>query len=229
MPEPKPKAKRQTKAQRRAQKRAEIEAILAPLGYSLDDIIPPKKSLSTSGGNDCIQTPKSLALAVVRHFQPWGTILDPASGEGAFALAFDAYNIECGGSPPRLSRIDTMEILQGTDFLKIPEEDTRRWNWSITNPPWSLFREFNRQAMRRVENIVWIDKMNAFGFTGRIRDLEAAGYAIREYALIDQPPPPWPSMGLQLAAIHLSKTRPGETLGAPKITRIDWKPEAPAK
>jgi hypothetical protein len=228
MPEPKPKAKRQTKAQRRAQKRAEIEAILAPLGYSLDDIIPPKKSLSTSSGNDCIQTPDSLALAVVRHFHPWGRVLEPCAGEGAFLRAFTAYNAEFGTDAP-ITRIDSFEKTQGSDFLTIPDDDSRRWNWSITNPPWSLFREFNRQAMRRVENIVWIDKMNAFGFTGRIRDLEAAGYAIREYALIDQPPPPWPSMGLQLAAIHLSKTRPGETLGAPKITRIDWKPEAPAK
>lgn len=224
-----PKAKRLTKKQRIAQKRAEIEAILAPLGYSLDDIIPPKKSLSTSGGNDCIQTPQSLALAVVRHFQPWGTICDPCAGDGNFLFAFDAYNIECAAVPPRLSRIDSMEIKQGTDFLNLAPDDARRWNWIITNPPWSQLREFNKQAMRRAENIVWIDKMNAFGFTGRLRDLEAAGYAIREYALIDQPPPPWPSMGLQLAAIHLSKTRPGETLGAPKITRIDWKPEAPAK
>lgn len=219
---------KETKKARIARLRLEIEAIIAPLGYNLADIIPPKKSLSTSGGNDCVQTPDSLALAVVRHFQPFGTILEPCAGGMAFLRAFDAYNDETG-SPPRLTRIDAMEIKDGTDFLAIPPEDARQWNWSITNPPWSLFREFNRQAMRRVENIVWIDKMNAFGFTGRIKDLEAAGYAIREYALIDQPPPPWPSMGLQLAAIRLSRTRAGEKLGAPKITRIEWNPKAAAK
>lgn len=218
---------KETKKARILRLRAEISAIIEPLGYNLDSIIPPKKGLAQSNGDDCVQTMDSLALAVVRHFQPFGTILDPCAGEGAFGRAYRQYNAE-NGEIQRLTRIDEMEITAGTDFLALSPDDPRRWNWIITNPPWSLLRPFTVQAMRVSDNIVWLDKMNAFGFKARIRLLEEAGFGIKEYALFEQPPT-WPGMGLQLAAIHLAKTRPGEGLGAPKISRLNWKPKPKSK
>lgn len=221
---------RQTAAQRRAALATRINEILAPHGLSLDDVLPPKRGLAQANGNDCINTDDDLALAVVRHFQPTGSILEPCSGGGAFLRAFDTYNAEnsANGEVP-LTRIESFEIKEGKDFLALPDSDPRRWRWLITNPPWSLLVAFLNKATPRVDNIVVLDKMNAFGFKARIRFLKERGWCIREYALFDQPPPPWPSMGLQLAAIHLSKARPGEELGQPRISALDWKPKKTPK
>lgn len=218
--------KRTTKAERRAALYIKIDEILAPHGLKLADVMPPKRGLAQSNGNDCVMTPDDLALAIVRHYQPTGSIVEPCSGEGAFLRAFDAYNAEhADEGEPRLNRIASFEITQGRDFLTLAANNLR-WRWLMTNPPWSLLMDFLRKGMSRVENIVILDKMNAFGFKARIRFLKEQGWCIREYALFDQPPPPWPSMGLQLAAIHLSKARPDEVLGQPRISILDWKPQA---
>lgn len=232
---------RSTKKERQAALRLKIDEILAPHGLSLADVLPaPKKGLAQSNGNDDVMTPDDLALAVVRHFQPVGKICEPCSGKGAFLRAFERYNVENDTDPKpenydanarrvgelenQILRVSSFEIKEGKDFLNIDPEDSRRWNWIISNPPWSLLMPFTGVAMRRADNIVWLDKMNAFGFKARLRVLAAAGFCIREYALFDSPPE-WPSMGLQTAAIHLSRARPGEGLGTPRISQLDWKPK----
>jgi hypothetical protein len=67
-------------------------------------------------------TPDSLAMAIVKHFQPNGYMCDPCSGEGAFLRAFKAQNL------PYCS----YEIKNGTNFLAVPDNGVI-CHWIITH------------------------------------------------------------------------------------------------
>ncbi len=187
-----------------------------------------KSGLCTSNGNDCIRTPDDLALAIVNHFKPTGSILEPCEGGGAFTRAFHAYN-EANGHP--LTHIHSMEITRGTDFLN-DEPPLPFYSWIITNIPWSEFTPFLKQATWRAENIVFLDKLNAWGFDGRLDILEANSYVFRRIVRVKQPPEPWPQMGMQLAAVHI-EIMPYQSiwpagsigyLGSPTIERLNYEP-----
>lgn len=134
-------------------------------------------ALSTSGGNDKTYTPDDLALAIVHHYQPTGTILEPFAGKGAFVRAYHAYNASAGLLAARpLTEIHhfDLEPEDGTaprDFLTY---DGPRVDWIITNPPWSRFYDCLVKAMKVARNVVFLDKLNAWGFTGRLREMKAA-------------------------------------------------------
>lgn len=172
------------------------------------------KSAIPKGGNDCIMTPDSLALAIVKHFSPQRTCLEPCSGDGAFLRALN----DC----PDLFCVRDYEISKGesihNDFLKA-DEPTCRFHWIITNPPWSKFLAFLKQSMRSADNIVFLGYANAWFVKSRINAMEAAGFHFREFAYVANPKKPWPQMGLQMTAVHISR-EPGNC----KFSRIDWKP-----
>jgi hypothetical protein len=183
------------------------------------------------GGNDNIQTPDDLALAVVRHFEPRGNILEPCSGDGAFLRAFRTYEAEQAETTLKL--IHSFEITEGTDFLKRNPPELGKYDWIITNEPWSLYRPFLEQSFRFARNVVFLDKLNAFFSTkARFNLVESAGYWMQEVALVAQPPPPWAQMGFQLAAVHFCERHPADPphlLGHPIITRLDYTPEPQKK
>jgi len=78
--------------------------------------------------------------------------------------------------------------------------------WIITNPPWSKARDFARHAYEIADDIVFLITLNHFlALKARFRDMENAGFAIREIALADTPPEPWPQSGFQLGAIHFQR------------------------
>jgi len=191
--------------------------------------------MNPKGGDDDIHTPDDLALAIVRHFQPTGTILEPCSGGGAFLRAFDAFNAEHadpmdGPHDARLWCVHSFEIKKGTDFLK-QEPPPHKYDWIITNEPWSLYRPFLAQAFKFARNVVFLDKLNAFFSTkARFNIAEQAGYFMEQVALVEQPPPPWKEMGFQLAAVHFRERTPKEAatglLGAPKIVRLHYDPKS---
>lgn len=158
------------------------------------------RSLVPKGGNDRVNTPDDLALKVVRHFkeQIKGRVLEPCAGGGAFirALRNEGYKpIE-------------LEIDQGLDFF----DYIGKVDWIITNPPWSKAREFARHAYRLSHDVVFLITVNHFtALKARFRDMREAGFMIREIALVDTPPLPWPQSGFQLGAIHFQKGWKGKS------------------
>jgi len=176
---------------------------------------PKKKGRSAipKGGNDCIMTPDSLALAIVKHFQPTGFMCDPCSGEGSFLRAFESQKL------PYCS----YEIKNGTDFLAVPDNGVF-CHWIITNPPWSQFLAFLKRSMSFATDVVFLANFNAWGVRARINAMQAAGFHFREIAYVETPRLPWPQFGLQLAAVHIRRT-PGLT----KFSNLDWQPEPKAK
>lgn len=168
------------------------------------------RSLVPSGGNDRIYTPDDLAVAIVTHFKPYGRCLEPCAGDGAFIRALEcSADIEC---------VDWCEIDKGSDFLLmgVPE---RKYTFIVTNCPWSQFLAFLKRSMQFADNIVFLGYANAWFVKSRINAMEAAGFHFREFAYVANPKKPWPQMGLQMAAVHISR-EPGNC----KFSRIDWKP-----
>lgn len=134
---------------------------------------------------DAVYTPDWCAADMVRHFKPGGRILEPCRGGGAFMRRLPADAEWC-------------EITEGRDFFAWSEAV----DWIITNPPYSLTREFLRHAMTVAANIVFLlPARNIFSGYGTVR--ECAGWGgmaeIRWYgtgARLDFP------MGNAIAAIH---------------------------
>lgn len=168
-----------------------------------------KRSLVPHGGNDRVMTPWPLAKAIIDHYKTVGRILDPCRGEGAFYDQFlrkESYHVIR----------DWCEVAQGRDFLTGPEMTGRHFDWCVSNPPWSQLRDFTMRAMGLADDIVWLCTVNHFWLKARLRDMREQGFAIREIALVDTPPLPWPQSGFQLGAIHVQRGYTGDI----KLSRI---------
>ena len=157
----------------------------------------PKK-LIPKGGNDCVMTPPDLAEKIVEYFKPVTSFLEPCKGEGSFVNA-----AEKRAKRGLITYIDWCEITQGCDFLQyIPPQ---KYEWIITNPPFSKFRAFLKKSMKVADNVVFLCTINhIFGLKARLRDIKDAGFYIREVLLCDTPES-WPSSGFQVGAILLTK------------------------
>ena len=149
------------------------------------------RSLSTKNGNDNIQTPLYVAEMVVSHFSPYGKILEPCCGEGNF-LEY-------------LQDADWCEISKGKDFL----ECAGRWDWIITNPPYSKYRAFLNKSMEVADNIVFLQLINATFFKARIRDIINNSFGIKEILMIDTPKE-FPQFGFQLGCVYYKREYKGE-------------------
>jgi len=143
-------------------------------------LIPP-------GGDDCIDTPDWLARAIVRHFLPSGRILEACRGGGAFERAMPGC--------------DWLDVAKGQDFLKAEG----RWDWIVTNPPYSQFRAFLGKAMEVADNVVFLSLVNAWFIRARQADIREAGYGLVEIYEVPIPPEPWPQFGMTLAAVWLRR------------------------
>jgi len=143
--------------------------------------------------HDLAETPAALAAAIVAHFQPTGRVLDPCRGTGAF--------YDCLVGRPGITAADWCEIRQGVDFFDwhLPVD------WIITNPPWSILRQFLGHAMRLADNVVFLVTLTHLDTRARDRDIQLAGFGRREALLCPQPRAPWPTSGFLLAAYHLQK------------------------
>lgn len=152
------------------------------------------KPLAPHGGNDVVYTPDDLALRIVQHFNPTGKALEPCYGEGAFGRAFNSYGIGW----------DCCEIAVGIDFLTA-DISPKKYEWVITNPPWSQLRPFLQKSMEVSNNVVFLCLVNAFFMKARVRDINKAGFALKEILYVDTPPKPWPQTGFQLGAVHVQR------------------------
>jgi hypothetical protein len=137
--------------------------------------------------NDAVQTPVDLARRLITHFKPEGKILEPCRGNGNFFRLLPAGTEWC-------------EITQGRDFFD--------WqtpvNWIITNPPWSLIRSFMGHAMKVSDNVVFLLTVNHVWTKARVRDIQEAGFGLKEIALVEMPPT-FPQSGFQLGAVHVAR------------------------
>ncbi len=147
--------------------------------------------------HDLIATPPALARAIVDAYAPTGRLLDPARGGGAFYCALRQHSNDVGWC----------EIDQGRDFFdwRTPVD------WIITNPPWSRLRPFLLHGFAVAREVVYLATITHFVTRARIEDAYIHGFGLRRFMLVEQPPPPWPSSGFQLAAVWLSKGWKGPT------------------
>jgi hypothetical protein len=88
---------------------------------------------------DSVMTPDHIAKAILLHYKPNGSLLDPARGTGAF------YNKMSG-------KKDWCEIKDGRDFLKYK----KKVDWIITNPPYSIYDEFLKHSFEVSDNVVFL-------------------------------------------------------------------------
>lgn len=151
------------------------------------------RPLAPRGGNDRVWTPDTLAAQIVAHFSPSGRILEPCKGAGAFVRAMPGC--------------DWCEIDEGRNFLTTEG----RWDWIVTNPPWSQFRAFLGRSMAVADNVVILSLVNAFFMRARVDDMRRAGFGIVEILMLPTPAKPWPQTGFQLGATHIRRGYAGPT------------------
>lgn len=136
---------------------------------------------------DIVMTPEWLAKVVIDSLPIEGKVLDPCRGLGAFYNQLPGDKYYC-------------ELSEGLDFFE--------WNdkvdWIVTNPPWSIYRHFTKHAYTIADNIAFLVPISHdLSFTARLRDMNEAGFGIRQIFTIDTPKDnpgerPWPQMGFRL-------------------------------
>jgi len=148
------------------------------------------RSLVANNGNDKFMTPEHLAEKIVKHFNPFGKILEPCCGNGNF-LKF-------------MSNADWFEIDKGTDFLL----QSGKWDWIITNPPYSKYRDFLKKSMEVSDNIVFLQLINASFYKARLRDVFNNKFGIKEILFTDTPKE-FPQFGFQMGCVHYQREYSG--------------------
>ena len=88
--------------------------------------------------NDLVMTPDDVAAWIVNHFMPSGKVLEPCRGNGSFTKL--------------LPDADWFEILEGRDFLLAHG----KWDWIITNPPYSIYDLFLIKSLQCADNVVFL-------------------------------------------------------------------------
>lgn len=142
---------------------------------------------------DIVLTPNDIAKAVVDHFRPYGKILDPCKGDGAF-LQF-------------MPGADWCEIREGRDFYQHQEPV----DWIVSNPPYSIFSPFLRHAFTIARNIVFLIPVNKVYNSDRMmREIWEWGgvpeiYVIGPGASLGFP------IGFCIGAVHFQKGYRGST------------------
>ena len=140
--------------------------------------------------NDCVMTPKYLAKALVKYFNPNGKILEPCKGTGNFLKYLPKNTKWC-------------EIEEEKDFFDFNE----KVDWIITNPPWSQIRKFLQHSLKISENICFLFTINHLWTRARLRDIINNNFGIKEILIFDCNE--LNNSGFQLGMIHLKKNYDG--------------------
>ena len=146
---------------------------------------------------DCVMTPQELSNDLVKHFKPTGRVLEPCKGQGSFIRALEGYGQNVS--------ILWCEITEGKDFFDFNE----KVDWIITNPPYSKMRKFIQHSMEVSDNIVFLTTINHLWLKARIRDIQQAGFGIKEIFLFDTPKT-FPQSGFQIGCFYLKKGYVGD-------------------
>jgi len=102
----------------------------------------PEMACDVEDESDIVLTPLDVAKDVVEWFSPYGRVLDPCKGDGAF-LQF-------------MPGAEWCEIREGRDFFAWTEPV----DWIVSNPPYSIFSKFMRHSMKVASDIVYVIPTN---------------------------------------------------------------------
>lgn len=143
---------------------------------------------------DAVYTPDWCASDMVDWFKPHGRVLEPCRGDGAIFRYLPPGSEWC-------------EILEGRDFFAWYEP----MDWIISNPPYSVFREWLEHSFQVAADIVYLIPLknffSAYGFMdmcrryGWVRHIRVYGTG----ALLDFP------MGNAVGAVHFGRGYRGDT------------------
>ena len=136
--------------------------------------------------DDVVMTPTELAGKLVKHFNPQGKGLEPCCGTGNI-LKF-------------LDNADWCEISKGKDFF----EYNSKVDYIFTNPPFSQIRKFLQHSMELADNIYFICTINHLWTKARLRDIESAGFGVKEICIFDTPKN-FPQTGFQLGMFYIQR------------------------
>ena len=150
------------------------------------------RAIAQKNGNDCVMTPEYVCKQIVDHFKPNGKILEPCCGNGNFL---------------KVMKADWCEIDKGVDFM----DAKGNWDWIITNPPYSKYRDFLNKSMEVADNIVFLQLINATFYKARLRDLKSKNFGIKEIWMIDTPKE-FPQFGFQMGCVHYQKNYKGNII-----------------
>lgn len=92
---------------------------------------------------DIVYTPEYVSKHIIELLNPQGTILDPCKGDGAFFKYMPINSEYC-------------EIREGKDFFTY----SKKTDWIIGNPPYSIFEEFLQKAFEISDNVSYLVPTN---------------------------------------------------------------------
>ena len=118
---------------------------------------------SKSTANDVVMTKEETAIAIIAHFHPSGSIMEPCKGTGSFFNNLPANTFYC-------------EITEGIDFLTCEQ----KVDWIITNPPFSIFDLFLLKSFELADNVVFFCPLN------KVFKSKKIDQAIKEYGGIKE-------------------------------------------
>lgn len=97
------------------------------------------KTVGLKNYSDVHFTDENIAKSIVDHFKPFGRVLEPFKGEGAFFEQLPSNSMWC-------------EINEGRDFFEFREPV----DWIVTNPPFSNLTEIMRHSFSISEKTVFL-------------------------------------------------------------------------
>lgn len=118
--------------------------------------------------NDDYQTPPWAIEALLAHVEPYGNFLEPCRGSGNILRAVQSRIMDWAAAPvprdaiippERLPKIHWCEIADGRDFLTYNSAGVW-YDWIITNPPYSLAREFIERSISMSSNTAMLLRLN---------------------------------------------------------------------
>lgn len=148
---------------------------------------------SRKTANDTVYTPEDVAQAIIKHFKPKGRILEPCAGAGAFLKHLPKGT-------------EWNEITKGSNFF----DNKRKYDWIITNPPFSKLREFLEHSYKLSTNIVFLINLPGLFTVRRMKEMYLYRFGIKEILLLSQPTT-FVQCGRQVAAVYLQKGYQGKT------------------
>jgi hypothetical protein len=161
-------------------------------------------------------TADECALAIVRHYaDQFGeddNFADPCRGPGAFWNAMVDVTT-ANDSDVYWCEIDPdLECVQESGPQNFLDFDTHT-TWGFTNPPWSAdeYGPIFRLALKFFENIVFLIRVQNATTTARRQEWEAAGFGLKEIAVVRWQDAGFPPEGLPLAAMHWQRGWTGPT------------------
>jgi len=156
------------------------------------------KKLVPNSGNDEIYTPDYLAKQIINYFKQYfktnDLFLEPCKGNGSFYKYLPENKEWC-------------EIKENKNFF----DYNKQVDWIITNPPFSLVRDFLKHSYKiNTKNIVYLITLNhLLSLKARLREMKENNYGIKEVLLLDKTPKEFPQSGFQWGVVWLQKDYKG--------------------